>query len=303
MWKLPFTSQVMTNISKLVDGSTTYQERISVAEELLMPRSPPLLPLSNSSELYTAWAAMGLAAAGRDPADVRRDGHSLLDSLRGEASTLDGLGDAERTILALRACGASPYSFAGRNLVSEVLRSRDSDDSFDHQVNLTAFAIFALRAAGHSPAFAAIREAAGWIERQQNADGGFGFGARGSPSDVDDTAAALQALVDADARNSGLLAASAGYLTRAQNLDGGFPQQPGGESNAQSTAWAVQGLLAAHRDPSSVRRRGSRSPLGYLESLVGPGGSVRYSRTGTQTPVWVTAQALIALSGWIFPVA
>src|SRR5271168_1093425 len=113
-----------------------------------------------SDELYTAWAAMGLAAAGRDPADVRRGGHSLLDSLRGEASTLEGLGDAERTILALRACGASPYSFAGRNLVSEALRSRDSDDSFDHQVNLTAFAIFALRAAGHSPSFGAIREAA-----------------------------------------------------------------------------------------------------------------------------------------------
>jgi len=255
-----------------------------------------------SSELYTAWAAMGLAAAGRNPADVRRGGHSLLDSLRGEASTLQGLGDAERTILAVRACGASAYSFAGRNLVSEVLRSRDSDDSFYHQVNLTAFAIFALRAVGHSPGFAAIREAAGWIERQQNGDGGFGFGARGSSSDVDDTAAALQALVDADARNSGLLAAAAGYLTRAQNLDGGYPQEPGGESNAQSTAWAVQGLIAAHRNPGSVRRRGSRSPLGYLESLVAPGGSVRYSRTGTQTPVWVTAQALIALSGWTFPV-
>ncbi|MGO9888257.1 MAG: prenyltransferase/squalene oxidase repeat-containing protein [Solirubrobacteraceae bacterium] len=256
-----------------------------------------------SGELYTAWAAMGLAAAGRNPAEVRRNGHSLLDSLRGEASTLQGLGDAERTILAVRACGASAYSFAGRNLVSEVLGYRESDHSFSHQVNLTAFAIFALRAVGHSPGFAAIREAAGWIERQQNADGGFGFGARGSSSDVDDTAAALQALVDADARNGGALAASAGYLTRAQNLDGGFPQQPGGESNAQSTAWAVQGLLAAHRNPGSVRRRGSRSPLGYLESLVAPGGSVRYSRTDAQTPVWVTSQAVIALSGWIFPVA
>jgi energy-coupling factor transport system substrate-specific component len=38
-----------------------------------------------SSELFTAWAAMGLAAAGRDPAGVRRDGHSVLDLLRGEA--------------------------------------------------------------------------------------------------------------------------------------------------------------------------------------------------------------------------
>jgi uncharacterized membrane protein len=255
-----------------------------------------------SSELYTAWTAIGLAAAGRNPASVRRGGHSVLDSLRAEVSTLDGLGDAERTILAAQACGASSYSFAGRNLVAEVLRARDSDNSFEHLVNLTAFAIFALRAVGHSQSFSAIRDAAGWIERQQNSDGGFGFGGHGSPSDVDDTGAALQALADAGAHNVRILGAAADFLIRSQNLDGGYPQQYGGESNAQSTAWAVQGLIAAGRNPNTVRRRGSRSPTGYLESLLAPGGSIRYSRTGTQTPVWVTAQALIALAGKTFPV-
>jgi hypothetical protein len=256
-----------------------------------------------SSELYTGWTAMGLAAAGRNPATVRHNGRSVLDSLRGEAATLSGVGDYERTILAARACGASPYSFAGRNLVAEVLRARAGDNSFDHQVNLTAFAIFALRAAGHSARLSAIREAAGWIERQQNADGGFGFGGRGSRSDVDDTGAALQALAAAGARNRRVLGLATGYLTRSQNPDGGFPQQYGSESNAQSTAWAAQGLIAAGRDPGGVRRRGSRSPIGYLESLLAPGGSVRYSRTSAQTPVWVTAQALIALAGKTFPVA
>jgi len=256
----------------------------------------------DSSELYTAWTAIGLAAAGHDPAGVRRGGHSVLDSLRAEVSTLAGLGDAERTILAASACGASAYSFAGRDLVAEVLRARDSDNSFEQLVNLTAFAIFALRAVGHSSSFPAIRDAAGWIERQQNSDGGFGFGAHGSPSDVDDTGAALQALADAGARNGGVLGAASGYLIRSQNLDGGYPQQYGGESNAQSTAWAVQGLIAGRHNPNTVRRRGSRSPIGYLESLLAPGGSIRYSRTGAQTPVWVTAQALIALAGKTFPV-
>ena len=37
-------------------------------------------------------------------------------------------------------------------------------------------------------------------------------------------------------------------------------------------------------------------------SLLTANGSIRYSRTGAQTPVWVTAQALIALSGKTFPV-
>jgi energy-coupling factor transport system substrate-specific component len=256
-----------------------------------------------SSELYTSWTAIGLAAAGRDPAGVRHGGHSLLDSLRGEAATLSGLGDAERTILAARACGASPYSFGGRNLVAEVLRARLADGSFARQVNLSSFAILALRAAGHSSRLSAIHKAAGWVERQQNADGGFGFGGRGSRSDVDDTGAALQALAAAGARNRHVLDLAVGYLTRSQGRDGGFPQQYGGESNAQSTAWAVQGLIAAGHDPAGVRRKGSRSPLGYLQSLVAPGGSVRYSRTSAQTPVWVTAQTLIALAGKTFPVS
>jgi energy-coupling factor transport system substrate-specific component len=256
----------------------------------------------SSSELYTAWAAMGLAAAGRDPAGVRRDGHSVLDSLRGEASTLKGIGDDERTILGLRACGASGYSFAGRDLVAELMRGRERNNSFGGQVNLTAFAVIALRAAGHSPSFGPMRQAAGWIERQQNGDGGFSFGVRGLPSDVDDTGAVLQALADAGARDARVLRAGSAYLGRVQNPDGGYPQQPGGQSNAQSTAWAAQGLRAAGYNPSTFRGRSSRSPIAYLETLVSPGGSVRYSRTGTQTPVWVTAQAMIALAGRIFPV-
>ena len=258
-------------------------------------------PGQHSGELYTAWAAMGLAAAGRDPAGLVKRGHSVLTALAGEASTLSGLGDAERTILALRACGASAYSFAGRNLVGEVQRARAASGSYGGEVILTAFAIFVLRAVGHSPSFAPIRQAAGWIERQQNGDGGFSFATRGSSSDVDDTGAALQALVDADAHERRAISAASGYLSRAQNPDGGYPQQPGGESNAQSTAWAVQGLIAIGRNPDAVRRNGSRSPIGYLQSLE-IGGSIRYSRTSAQTPVWVTAQALIALSGKTFPV-
>ncbi len=256
----------------------------------------------HSSELYTGWVAMGYAAAGRNPASVRRNGHSLLDSLRGEASTLTNLGDVERTVLAARACGASAYSFGGRNLVAEVLSARGGDGSFEHLVDLSSFAVFALRAVGHSASFGPIRKAAGWIERQQNSDGGFGFGAHGSRSDVDDTGAALQALAAAGARNRGVQGRAVAYLMRSQGADGGFPQQYGGESNAQSTAWAVQGLIAAGIKPGSVRRKGSRSPVAYLESLLAPNGSIRYSRTSAQTPAWVTAQALVALAGKTFPV-
>jgi energy-coupling factor transport system substrate-specific component len=110
----------------------------------------------------------------------------------------------------------------------------------------------------------------------------------------------LQALVDARARDARVIALAYSYIVRSQGLDGGFPQRYGQPSNAQSTAWAIQGLIAAGLNPSSVRRRGSRSALGYLASLVSPAGAVRYSRTSTQTPVWVTAQALIAQARRIF---
>lgn len=261
-------------------------------------------PGQRSSEIYSAWVAMGLAAAGRSPLSVTRSGHSVLDALRTEASTLEGAGDDERTILALHACGLPASAFPGTSLVSKLLRERSSDGSFDHLVNITAFAIFALRVAGSSADNRIVTLAGHWLAAQQDRDGGFGFAGYGGGEDVDDTAAALQGVIDASGQRGGApVARAVSYLRRAQNPDGGFPQQPGGESNAQSTAWAVQALSAAGEDVTAFKRRGSRSPLGYLESLIGPEGSVRYSRTSTQTPVWVTAQALTALAGKPFPIA
>jgi Squalene-hopene cyclase C-terminal domain/Prenyltransferase and squalene oxidase repeat len=249
-----------------------------------------------SSELYSAWAAIGLAATGRNPQSLRRNGHTVLDALHAQAGTLEGAGDYERTMLALRACGAPVTSLAGKNLLAGLLHYRESDGSFSHQVNLTAFAIFALRAAGRSASDPVVRTAGAWIARQQDADGGFNFDVRGGSSDVDDTAAALQALVAAGIHSGAGVEHAVAFLLRAQNLDGGFPEQPGGASNAQSTSWAVQGITATGRNAEEIHRSGSRSPLGYLQSLVAPNGSVRYSRTSTQAPVWVTAEALTALA-------
>jgi energy-coupling factor transport system substrate-specific component len=260
-------------------------------------------PGQSSSELYSAWVAIGLAAAGRDPLSLRRGGHTVLDALRGEAAGLHGVGDLERTILALHACGASLSSLPGGDPVTRLLGARSSDGSFGHLANLTAFAVLALRAAGYPAASAPLRSAGRWLLRQQEHDGGFGFATRGAGSDVDDTAAVVEALVAAGARGSAAVGRATAFLARAQNLDGGLPQQAGGSSNAQSSSWAIQALSAAGRDVARVHRRGSRSPLGYLESLIAPDGSVRYSRTGAQTPVWVTAQALTALAGKPFPIA
>jgi len=245
-----------------------------------------------SSQLFTGWSALGLAAAGRNPSDVRRRGGRSVTGYLRTAGSVEDTGDLERTMLALRASGASVRSFRGRDLVAALVARRRRDGSWRRNVAFTAFGILALRASGE-PA-ATVQGSARWLLRAQNSDGGWGFVAR-AESDVDDTGAALQAL-----RAAGMGSDRAvGYLRRRQNGDGGFGQMEGRDSNAQSTAWAVQGLVAAGVRPESV----GSDPIRYLVRLQRSDGHIAYSRTSDQTPVWVTAQALTALRKKPFPLA
>jgi energy-coupling factor transport system substrate-specific component len=239
-----------------------------------------------SSQLFTGWAALGLAAAQQNPRDVHRGrGRAITTYLRRRIGALNDVGEIERTILVLRAAGLSPRRFAGRDLVARLLARRRSDGSFAGYVSYTAFGLLALQAAHVQPGTAS----ADWLERSQNGDGGFGV-ARSSRSDADMTGAVLQALA-AVGRGGGRIARRAArHLVSAQNGDGGFGQMAGTSSNSQSTAYAVQGLVAAHAGPGSVARA-----IRYLKRRQLPDGSIRYSRASSQTPVWVTAQALAAL--------
>jgi energy-coupling factor transport system substrate-specific component len=262
-------------------------------------------PGQHSSGLYTGWAGLGLAAAGRNPRDVRRSRRSVdvVAYLRAHPPRRSGdLGETTRAILLLRVAAVRPR-IGRRDLVRELLAKRRPSGAFAGRVNTTAFAIFALRAAGRSRSDRVVRAGARWIAREANPDGGFNFAGRGGASGIDDTGAALQALVAAGRRGTPTVRRAARFLARRQNPDGGFALQPGGPSNAQSTAWAVQALVAAGRDPDRQRRGGARSPIAYLRSLVAPSGAVRYSRSSAQTPVWVTAQALAALARRPFPLA
>ena len=252
-------------------------------------------PGQGSSQLYTGWASLGMAANARNPRDVSRGGSTPLEYMRARAGQLDDTGELERTILVLAASGVSPRHFAGRDLVRELERRRHANGSYAGGVVLTSFSVLALKAAGRAST-AGARASVSWIGRQQNADGGFSVVGRGGQSSVDDTASAIQALVAGGRRSSRAVSRGVGFLRRSQNPDGGFPLGPDSPSNAQSTAYAVQGFLAAGRDPARVRRGGSRDPLAYLRSLTLGSGAVRYSRTSAQTPVWVTAQAAMALA-------
>ncbi|HEV2059783.1 MAG TPA: prenyltransferase/squalene oxidase repeat-containing protein [Solirubrobacteraceae bacterium] len=232
---------------------------------------------------------------------MRRNGRSPLDYIVRGIGSVRGIADIERTILALRAAGRSAHSVRGRNLVRELIAMRRRNGSFAGLANQTAFAILALRAAGRSRKDRTVRAAAGWLLSQHNRDGGYNFAGKGGRSGIDDTAAALQALVAAGKRGSRTVRRAAAFLAAKQNRDGGMPLTPGQGSNAQSTAWAIQGLAAAGRSPARLHRRGARSPIEYLRSLQSSSGAVRYSRSSRQTPVWVTAQALMGFRAKPFP--
>jgi energy-coupling factor transport system substrate-specific component len=240
-----------------------------------------------SDAIYTGWAAIGLAAAGRDP------GAQTAEFLRNEATKVRDVGDVERTLLALRAAGGSSDA-----LVRRLAGKRQRNGSYEGLSNRSAFAILALRGAGRATPKPTLR----WLLREQNRDGGWSLSGRGGPSGIDDTAAVVMALAVADRRTSRASRRAVRWLERRQGSDGGFPLTPGQPSNAQSTAFVVQALVAARRDLDDVRRGGAKSPVAYLRSLQQSDGSFRYSRTSDQTPTWVTAQVVAALARKPLPV-
>jgi hypothetical protein len=221
--------------------------------------------------------------------------------MRSQVKGMRDPGELERTIIALRGAGISPRRFGGRDLVADLLRHQRPDGSFDGYMNWAVFGVLALRSAGRSPKSPPVRRALKFMRNEQTDKGGFSFSDRRGAPDTDDTGSALQALASVGRARSSAGKRALRFLRAQQNADGGFGLLPGQKSNAQSTAWAVQGLVAAGRDPARIRRRGGRSALSYLRSLQQPDGSFRYSRTSAQTPVWVTAQALAAIERRVLP--
>jgi energy-coupling factor transport system substrate-specific component len=250
-------------------------------------------PGDDSGAEITGWAMLGMEAAGHNPLDVASAGKTPVDYLRSSLGQLKSPGDLARTILALEGAGVDPRDFGGQNLISRLLDKRRNDGSYEGWPNSTAFAVIALRAAG---AGGGLDKSLDWLRGVQNDDGGWGD-VPGSPSTSDGTGAVLQALAPGSKASHRGLA----YLREVQRQGGGFPLGGNGEVNSQSTAWAIQGILAAGGDPNSFRRGGASGPE-YLAARQADDGHYRYSKSSDQTPVWVTGEALVAAADEYFPI-
>ena len=230
----------------------------------------------SSDANLTAWAVLGLTAAGKLP------GRSPADYLAGAPAT--SANDLALRILALHALGRDTSSFVAR-----LEGMRGPSGRIGTLVNSTIWGVLALRAAGR-PAATSVR----YLRSAQRPNGGWSWYPHGAP-DSNDTAAAIQALTAAGlGRRAREIKRGLAYLHRLQRADGGFSLTPGRASDAQSTAWAIQAFLAAGKEPG-------RSAFRYLASLRRADGSYRYSKRYAVTPVWVTSQVLPALARKPFP--
>ncbi len=219
----------------------------------------------------TAWAALGLRAAGADTGGA-------LDYLAAHENELHQPTELALVALAEAALGHDPQALLAR------LPAKPS------AVNAAVWQVLALRQAGR-PAPPSL---VSYIRASQARNGGFPW-IRGTAPDSNDTAAALEALAAAGV-NGKPIARALAYLRGLQAPDGGFRLVAGRAPDAQSTAFVIQAFVAAHTTPP-------RSAFRFLASLRRSDGSYRYSRAYATTPVWVTAQVLPALVRKPFPLS
>jgi energy-coupling factor transport system substrate-specific component len=240
----------------------------------------------------TSWAMLGLAAAGRNPLDVAVAGKSPVDFLRSHMDEVRDAGDVARTILALEAAGVDPRDFAGEDLVDRLLAERRGNGSYQGWPGTSAYAVLALRAAGANSATAPTVT---WLRKVQGKEGGWG-NEPGDPATAEITGAVLQVLSpDSEAADRAVA-----YLRQSKRPNGGFAPGNNLAANAQATAWASQGLLAAGKDPANFGS--GKSSFAYLRELQASDGHFVQSPGVDASPVWVTADVLVPLSGHHLPV-
>lgn len=254
-------------------------------------------------------------AAGYDPNQIRSPtNNSPLDYLAANATTYTR-DDSNRIfpaqtgklIVGVAVAGRDPTNFAGLNLVSDLQSTLQATGAYSTtaqrgfttgaaSVTTQSFAILGLAAANQTIPQAAID----FLTSLQQANGGWGG--------PDETGLALQALIAAGvAPNATAVVNGINYLRATQAATGGW--EAFGAVNSNSTAYAIQGLLAAGVDLTRPEwRKEGRWPLGTLASFQKPNGPFVYHwgpESGGFNPaannLLATQQGIPALLGAFYP--
>ena len=244
----------------------------------------------------SAEVALAFAAAGVDPHTVRRVS-PLGDFLFSVGDTYGATtGGAAKLSVAAVAMGSDPHVIGQTpGLIDRIIAAHDpATGLYDTQLFSHAYAILALVAAGEPVPSDAVDA----LVSRQIADGSWAFSGstETGQGDSNTTAIAIQALVAAGRTNSDAVRRGLGYLAAAQTDDGSFVYQVGAESppvgDANSTAIAIQALVAAGQDPDSDTWKHATAALARFQN---PSGAFRYRDDFPDDSLLATAQAVPAL--------
>jgi hypothetical protein len=261
----------------------------------------------------SAWAVMAIAAAGEDPDDWKDNpsNPSVVDYLETNADSASTANDYSRMLLAIAAADEDPTDFGGRDFVA-LLEAEHNNNQIgdDTLLNDDYWGVMALIAAGEDPATSTvIQDGVAFILANQSAvDGGWGWGV-GGDSDVDDTAAAIMALLAAgQSPGSTPISDALAYIKTTQMDNGGF--ESWGSTNADTNSRGICAIAAAGQDPTGVdwESGAGNDPVDNLLTFQQDGGAddgAFYWQDSTpgMSPAGTTAAAIIALVGGYFPVA
>jgi len=247
----------------------------------------------------TCDAVLAYAAAGYDPAEVHLPGGvSAMEYLSATtASFVTKTADsAGKLALAVEAAGNDAHHFGGVDIVDVLLTTwysptrgcfGDPNNSW-HQ----AFAIMGLAAAGETVPVSVTDR----LKAMQAPDGSWvdawGF------SKSDSTGLVLQALIAAGVPSSDTAVVSGtAFLRGAQNTEGSWDFF--GQPNANTTAYVIQGLLAAGEDLTAPAwQKNGRTPFDALAALQKADGP--FAMAGVDN-VLATLQAVPALLRAYYP--
>ncbi len=233
---------------------------------------------SFGSDMYTDWAAIGVAAT-PNSVGIRAN---ILQYMASHAAVSSLLTDNERHAMALLALGQNPYSFSGTDYIAPIVRSFDGKQFGDSSlVNDDIFALITLGSAGYSASDEIIAKDIAFILSKQNASGSW-------DGSIDMTAAAVQALhpFAMETSVSGALANASLYLQGAQVSDGGF-------GSIYSTSWVAQAMNAF----KATWTKNDRTVANYLsKQQAEDGAALPYSEI-VQNRIWATSYAIPAVLG------
>ncbi len=254
----------------------------------------------------TADAVLAICAVGGDPNGFLVAGNSPITYI---AAHLDDLtasaGSTAKTVLAVVCAGKNPRNLAGVDLLARLEAARDAGGHYGSDLTGHAFALLALAATGQPVPEAAVA----WLRNAQTPEGGWGWD--GSPTsgnaDTNSTALAVQALVAAGLpADDPAIVRALEYLHTQQNEDGGFPYAKpspwGSDTDANSTAYVIQALVAAGQDPEGAAWTvNGHTPMTALLSLRLPNGAFLWQAAVPGENALATYQAVPAMMLRAFP--